>query len=215
VGDCLDAKSRPLCQPVHHKSGIVGNEDKVRRAAVIPVTYSRDNSPQAPFTPDKAPLPDSTGGSSGPLLGNPFLRRTFQVSCSIKTLMRRLLSIFLILLFWLGPLAALLPGSDESRLPPCCRRHGAHHCAMSMRMMAMVAEAASGGTLIVSAPVTCPYFPGFAPPSTSTLLALASAPQDLPAFLVQPHRPVAGRTAAPSSAIRAHAGRGPPDSIPS
>jgi hypothetical protein len=143
------------------------------------------------------------------------LKRTFQTSSSIKTHMRRLLSIFLILLFWLGPLAAFLPGSDESRLPPCCRRHGAHHCAMYLRMMAMAAEAASGGTPIVTAPVTCPRFPGFAPPSTSTLLALASAPKDLPALLVQPHRPAAVRKAALRTTIRTHAGRAPPDSIPS
>jgi hypothetical protein len=43
--------------------------------------------------------------------------------------MRRALSISLVLLLWLGPFAAVLPGIDESRLPLCCRRHGVHHCA--------------------------------------------------------------------------------------
>ena len=58
--------------------------------------------------------------------------------------MRRALTIFLILNLWLGPLAAILPASDESRLPPCCRRHGAHHCAMAARMAALMDMATSG-----------------------------------------------------------------------
>jgi hypothetical protein len=75
--------------------------------------------------------------------------------------MRRGISFFLILFFWLGPLAArLAAGDDDSRRPPCCRRHGAHHCAMSMRMAALMSQATSGGNPIFTAPLTCPYFPG-------------------------------------------------------
>lgn len=48
--------------------------------------------------------------------------------------MRRILAIAAVVLFWLAPVAALLPGSDDAQLPACCRRHGAHHCAMSMGM---------------------------------------------------------------------------------
>jgi hypothetical protein len=129
--------------------------------------------------------------------------------------MRRFVGVFLILLFWLGPLAAVLPASEESRLPPCCRRHGAHHCAMYLRMMAMAAEAASGGTPIVTAPVTCPCFPGLAPPATSALFTLASLPQNLLALRVQPYRPATSLMAVPRHAIRTHAGRGPPDSTQS
>ena len=51
--------------------------------------------------------------------------------------MRRGFSIFLILFFGLGPLSALIDGSEDASLPPCCRRHGAHHCAMYARIMAM------------------------------------------------------------------------------
>lgn len=62
--------------------------------------------------------------------------------------MRRSLGIVLIALFWLAPLATLLPGSDEAALPACCRRHGAHHCAMASAM----AVAATAQTAIAPAP---------------------------------------------------------------
>ncbi|HEY1985085.1 MAG TPA: hypothetical protein VGG85_06735 [Terracidiphilus sp.] len=70
--------------------------------------------------------------------------------------MRRIVSISVMLLLWLGPLAALLPGSDESRLPFCCRRHGAHHCAMPD-------EQTQGSTPSWAAPSRCPQFPASAP----------------------------------------------------
>ena len=56
--------------------------------------------------------------------------------------MRRGFSIFLVLFFGLGPLSALVDGSEDASLPPCCRRHGAHHCAMYARIMAMRARPA-------------------------------------------------------------------------
>jgi len=128
--------------------------------------------------------------------------------------MRRLPSIFLILFFWLGPLAATLPASDDdSRLPPCCRRHGAHHCAMSARMRAMMAGAASNSNPAFTAPVTCPCFPGCtAGPATATH-ALAASGVSLPIMLAQAHSPAAARAAARLSQIRTRAGRGPPNSI--
>jgi len=120
--------------------------------------------------------------------------------------MRRGLSLLMILLFGLGPLAAALPGSDESRLPPCCRRHGAHHCAMKMRM---AAQAASGKP-VFTAPITCPLFPGFAVLPTASMDALAAAPSSLPALLAQSHALAANRTAARMSQVRTRTGRGPP-----
>jgi hypothetical protein len=69
---------------------------------------------------------------------------------------RRIAGISLILLYWLGPLLSLMPASDESRLPACCRRHGAHHCMMNMAERA----ALEGGEVHFAAPASkCPYYP--------------------------------------------------------
>jgi hypothetical protein len=126
--------------------------------------------------------------------------------------MRRGLSIFLILAFGLGPLAATLQAGSESRLPPCCRRHGAHHCAMAMRKAALMSRAASGSIPNFTAPATCPYFPGYTAASATAVHALAASPVSLPVLLAQAHSPAAGRAAARLSQIRTRAGRGPPDS---
>jgi hypothetical protein len=123
--------------------------------------------------------------------------------------MRRLLSISLILFFGLGPLAATLGASDDAGLPACCRRHGSHHCAESMRMMAAANEAAPGKDLF-TAPSTCPGFPSTAPATTRAPQALTASLISLPALLAQPHTPQAARAAARLSLIRTRAGRGPP-----
>ena len=121
--------------------------------------------------------------------------------------MRRTLCMFLILSFWLGPLAAILPANSESRLPACCRRHGAHHCAMSADMAAQVA---SGSAPMLTAPSHCPSYPGSVVPSTEPVQALAASPAGLPALLAEPRLPSASRAAGRLSQIRTHAGRGPP-----
>ena len=126
--------------------------------------------------------------------------------------MRRWISILLVLFFALGPLTGLLEATDDMRLPPCCRRHGAHHCAMSMRMAAMKAQAASGKPFF-TAPATCPLFPGYTAAPVSTIPALAASPARLPVLLAQPHSPAAGRAAARLRQVRTRAGRGPPVTI--
>src|ERR1039458_6653463 len=97
--------------------------------------------------------------------------------------MRRCVSIFLVLCFGLGPLTGMLEASDESRLPACCRRHGAHHCAMAMQMAAMVA----GSTPMLTAPPTCPLFPGFAAGPCTPIHALAAAVASLPVLMARLH----------------------------
>jgi hypothetical protein len=67
---------------------------------------------------------------------------------------------FLISFLGLGPLAATLQADGQSGLPACCRRHGAHHCGMSMRMSEFSAQSASGGKPIFTTPATCPTFRG-------------------------------------------------------
>jgi len=123
--------------------------------------------------------------------------------------MRRALSILLIVFFGLGPLEEALPTGEGSRLPPCCRRHGAHHCAMSSRIAAQMVQAASGKP-IVTAPLTCPCFPGYTTAPASTINALAAPPVRLPVLAAQDRAPVPGRAAARLSQLRNGAGRGPP-----
>ncbi|HEY1648327.1 MAG TPA: hypothetical protein VGF96_10115 [Terracidiphilus sp.] len=122
--------------------------------------------------------------------------------------MRRSFSILLILFFGLGPLSATIEGSDDAGLPACCRRHGAHHCAISMEMAA--AQAQPDSTPAVSAPLTCPHYPGAAAALTATVFALVSATAHLPALAQSGYRPAATPTTALATPIRTHAGRGPP-----
>ncbi|MDE3148891.1 MAG: hypothetical protein KGL37_05425 [Acidobacteriota bacterium] len=124
--------------------------------------------------------------------------------------MRRGLSIFLVLFFGLGPLTATLPASDDASLPPCCRRHGAHHCAMAMRMAAMMVQAAYGSVPIVSAPARCPFYPHHPAAWTTPFHALIASPTCLSGLLAQAHVPVAEPAGRSLYRIRVCAGRGPP-----
>lgn len=127
--------------------------------------------------------------------------------------MRRALSIFLTIFLWLEPLAVTLPASDDARLPPCCRRHGAHHCAMRM-LMARLMNQASSGKPIFTAPLTCPFYPGYVAVTVATIHALAPSPVRLPVLLAQLHQPAAGRVTARLSPIRTRSARGPPPTTP-
>ncbi|HEY1767752.1 MAG TPA: hypothetical protein VGG26_08855 [Terracidiphilus sp.] len=120
--------------------------------------------------------------------------------------MRRSFSILLILFFGLGPLSATIEGSDDANLPACCRRHGAHHCAASMAM----APAQPGSQPAVSAPLTCPYYPGAAAALTGAVFALVPAAAHPPVLAESGWNPAATLTRALATPIRTHAGRGPP-----
>lgn len=71
--------------------------------------------------------------------------------------MRRILSIWLLLVLGLGPAIASIPAaafaSVESRLPACCRRSGQHHCAMA----GTLPQAGSETTIAANDP--CPFAP--------------------------------------------------------
>ncbi len=71
--------------------------------------------------------------------------------------MRRLLAILLILVFGLPLISPLfaLGGTDESKLPACCRKNGAHHCTMSDEQVA----ALTNGTQLPSLRSHCTMFP--------------------------------------------------------
>jgi len=81
--------------------------------------------------------------------------------------MRRLLAMLLLAAFGLpavAPALALAP-SEDAHIPACCRRNGAHHCAM------LDAQKTDAPTITA----LCPHFPqpSSAAP-TGTLAALAS-----------------------------------------
>lgn len=121
--------------------------------------------------------------------------------------MRRALSILMVLVFGLGPLSVMLGASEDSRLPPCCRRHGAHHCAMNAGVASIIAES---GETSLTAPATCSSFPGSAAATISAPQALANVPVSSIAQIAQPHFPSAAWAAARMSQIRTRVGRGPP-----
>jgi len=129
--------------------------------------------------------------------------------------MRRGSSIFLILFFGLGPLSALVDSSADAGLPACCRRHGAHHCAMYAQTGAMGAARGIDSTPGFSAPLTCPLYHG---PTFSMLMPAHAIAAARPSFRAEFTRTSASafeRMAALSRPSRAHAGRGPPAADPS
>jgi hypothetical protein len=84
---------------------------------------------------------------------------------------------------------------------------------MSMRMAAMMAEGASSKP-IITAPASCPFFPGYTAATASAPQALNASPMSLPFLLAQLHSPAAVRAAARLTQIRTRASRGPPASAP-
>ena len=128
--------------------------------------------------------------------------------------MRRGFSILLILFFGLGPLSATAGASDDnSTLPACCRRGGAHHCALAMQRAAADASLPPGSTPVVSAPLTCPYYPGAAVAITGPVPALAASPARLPILTVGFYSAATVATPGLSSPNRTHSGRGPPANL--
>ena len=119
--------------------------------------------------------------------------------------MRRALSISLILLLWMPALAALLPGSEDVRLPFCCRRQGVHHCAMDSGQ-----DAGSGHA--VKATSRCSQFPAVPPATIARVFVAATAPAHWPALVSGVHSSVARREAARAGRLRAQLDRGPPGS---
>jgi hypothetical protein len=124
--------------------------------------------------------------------------------------MRRCFSIFLILFFGLGPLAALAEDTEDASLPSCCRRHGAHHCEMDAQKMAIRAGVAVDSTTTFSAPPTCPLYHGPALYMLMPAHALATEAASTRAEFTRSPAPASERIAASSRPNSAHAVRGPP-----
>jgi hypothetical protein len=124
--------------------------------------------------------------------------------------MRRVLSIILVLFFGIGPLPASFRASVDTRLPSCCRRHGAHHCAMSKEIAAQMVRSDSGSTPFLSAPSRCPWYPDNSPATTSPVHALAGHFANSIVSVVQTHALTAPQAVRCKGLIRTHAGRAPP-----
>ena len=125
--------------------------------------------------------------------------------------MRRPLAFLLILFFALGPLQGVLEASEDSRLPACCRRHGAHHCAMSEDMRAAL-EKATSSTPAFTAPATCPSFPGFALGFSTPSHALTASGSWAPVLVAQALVLLSSTADVQTASIRNHSGRAPPSS---
>lgn len=90
--------------------------------------------------------------------------------------MRRVLSILVVGLFALAPLAAVLSGAGETQLPACCRRHGIHHCAM-----ANMSGESSSSAAAFAAPAHCPLYHASGPAATQAFAPIHAAQANLTA----------------------------------
>lgn len=81
---------------------------------------------------------------------------------------------------------------------------------MSMRMAAMMAEAAYGSVPLLTAPAHCPFYPQHPAAWITPPYALAAAFAGLPQLLVEARAAVAEPVTRGLNRVRVCAGRGPP-----
>ena len=120
--------------------------------------------------------------------------------------MRRILAITLLIAFGFPLLAPAFAATadPEASLPPCCRSHGAHHCAMMHRMLA-----ASNGPSFNAPP--CPFYPTPSTLPRTAAASLAASPRLARAQLLAPApRTVSPLRAAAIFIASANLKRGPP-----
>lgn len=124
--------------------------------------------------------------------------------------MRRALSILLVLCFGLGPLTSTLQAGDDLRLPPCCRRNGAHHCAMADAMMARMAQAATDRKPAFTAPSHCPFYPTGLHATVQHDQAMAVMAASAPLLHAQERVLTGNAVVACKDSLRTLRGRSPP-----
>jgi hypothetical protein len=124
--------------------------------------------------------------------------------------MRRGFSILLILFIGLGPLTELLPASDDLSLPPCCRHHGAHHCAMAAMMAKMMVHMPPDPRPQVSVPLTCPSYPDPTAALTPPAPLMPSAVAAVHERHAHVYLPPAANAVKLFHPLPAHTDRGPP-----
>jgi hypothetical protein len=125
--------------------------------------------------------------------------------------MRRVPAILLVLLFSFSLIGPALFVDDESNLPACCRRSGNHHCSMTDRDMADMAEAPSSGPAADALHTKCPFFPncGAVVPESGPAL-LATTQQAAVSIVSQIVDRVQAEAGYRISFSRSHYKRGPP-----
>ena len=80
---------------------------------------------------------------------------------------------------------------------------------------ALMAKALASSTPVLTAPLTCPYYPNSyiaTPPTPPPAITAASI--SLPALLAELHSAAAARAIARASELRTRANRGPPQFLP-
>jgi hypothetical protein len=133
---------------------------------------------------------------------------------NMKGTMRRVLSILLLSIFGFASFGSLVQSSHVSRLPICCRRAGAHHCASMGEMpedaAARIAAANAGSEATIGAPSHCPLYPGTLH-ATLTSAFVAASQHVVPAEMQTAERIYTfSASHSDSSCFGAHAVRGPP-----
>lgn len=103
---------------------------------------------------------------------------------------------------------AALPGSEDARLPACCRRLGAHHCAMMLEMMR-----AGSGAPSFSAPSTCPNYPGASNAVLGASFAVLPAQAATPSPITRISTSLLDFLRHDNILDRTRSGRGPPASF--
>jgi len=126
--------------------------------------------------------------------------------------MRSALSIFLALVMGIGPLAPIFGASEDPRLPACCRRHGAHRCAMSDATMP--GQGATAGRHGFQAPSHCPNYPENAARTTANNHAFAQFNATISILAEEKSSFHLRKFPARSGVVAEHAVRGPPSEIP-
>jgi hypothetical protein len=87
--------------------------------------------------------------------------------------MRRAIAISLVLLFGLPPISPLFAQGPDgmSTLAACCRRNGAHQCALTMEQAMALAQ----GTYFTAVPDCCPQYPKAVSPAPHQHLSFNAA----------------------------------------
>ncbi len=139
--------------------------------------------------------------------------------------MRRALSILLVTIFGFASFAPLVKSSHVSRLPVCCRRRGAHHCASMGEMPEDAAArivaansgansgASSGSAATIGAPSRCPLYPGALHATLTPVFTIAPQHAGPTVRRISERIYIFSASHADSSPFGALAVRGPPAAV--